>query len=221
MTALFKLMAMMAGFFICLLVFGYISGVIQPAAIKDALLATQSSPPVYIGLVIAGLLFIDIFLSVPTLSTVLIAGFLLGPIIGAAFAVLGLLLAGLTGFWLSRLYGLRLFERLMPRPEERARARYAFQTYGIWMILISRAVPMLPEITACLAGLTGMGFWRFLAAWLLGTVPYALIAAYAGAISTIKDPTPAMLMVAGFYLFTWGGVFLFNRSMKKKAGQGE
>ena len=105
MTALFKLMAMMAGFFVCLLFFGYISGVIQPAAIKDALLATQNSPPVYIGLVIAGLLFIDIFLSVPTLSTVLIAGFLLGPIIGAAFAVLGLLLAGLTGFWLSRLYG--------------------------------------------------------------------------------------------------------------------
>ena len=216
MRALFKLMAIMAAFFACLLGLGYISGLLQPEAIGATLLASQDSAPLAIGFMIAGLLFIDIFISVPTLSTVLIAGFLLGPVIGAAFSIAGLVMAGLAGYGLSHLYGARLFHYVMRQPEEQAKARLAFAKYGFWMILAARSVPMLPEICACLAGLTGMRFWRFLAAWLLGAVPYALIAAYAGSASSFDNPAPALLMIAGFYLFTWGGVFLFNRVMKRQ-----
>ena len=57
-----------------------------------------------------------------------------------------------------------------------------FNRHGFVMILLSWALPILPEATACLSGFTRMPFWRFLLAWVLGAYPYVTIAAYAGSV---------------------------------------
>lgn len=46
----------------------------------------------------------------------------------------------------------------------------AFQKYGFVMILMSRAAPILPEVSACLAGMTRMRIRTFFVAWSINTI---------------------------------------------------
>src|SRR5699024_3352362 len=48
----------------------------------------------------------------------------------------------------------------------------------------SRAVPIFPEVSACVAGITKMQFVRLLLASALSSVPYAISASYGGSISS-------------------------------------
>ena len=90
-----------------------------------------------------------------------------------------------------------------------------FQAHGAVVILLSRATPILPEVSACMAGITHMPFTRFLLFWLLSTVPYAIIATYAGSISTFENPTPAILAALGLTLVLWLAWFIFRRKQRR------
>ncbi|OIQ26783.1 MAG: hypothetical protein BM561_01730 [Vibrio sp. MedPE-SWchi] len=52
---------------------------------------------------------------------------------------------------------------------------------------------------------------RFMLAWLLSTVPYCLIAAYSGSISSMSDPKPALMGAALLTTTFWVGWFLFRK----------
>ncbi len=84
------------------------------------------------------------------------------------------------------------------------------------MILLSRAMPILPEVTACLAGMTKMKFSRFLLAWCLSTIPYVLIVSYAGSVSSLENPKPAIYTAIGISATLWAGWYLFNKKRKNK-----
>jgi len=62
-----------------------------------------------------------------------------------------------------------------------------------------------------MAGLTKMPFKTFIASRLGSIVPYAIIAAYAGSISTFEDPDPAIYAAIGLTSLLWFGWWLFNR----------
>jgi len=86
------------------------------------------------------------------------------------------------------------------------------------MILLSRAMPILPEITACLSGLTKMSPTKFIVAWMLGSYPYILIATYAGSISTLDNPMPAIYTALAITLamwVAWSLFYKFHRDEKK------
>ncbi|MCB1227904.1 MAG: VTT domain-containing protein, partial [Verrucomicrobiales bacterium] len=53
----------------------------------------------------------------------------------------------------------------------RGRARGAFGRRGGWMVAVSRWLPVLPEAVACLAGLAGMQWRRFVLALTCGSLP--------------------------------------------------
>ena len=76
---------------------------------------------------------------------------------------------------------------------------------------------MLPEITACMAGFTKMAPHRYSLFFALSSLPYVLIAAYAGSISSIEDPKPAIYAALGLYAVLWTGWFLFRRRRKAQA----
>ena len=83
------------------------------------------------------------------------------------------------------------------------------------MILLSRAVPILSETTACLAGMTRMNPGKFLLAWLINSVPYMLIAVYAGSVSSIENPKPAIFTAIGLSLLLWLAWYIYHRISKK------
>ena len=119
--------------------------------------------------------------------------------------------AGVCGYWLSRYFGDRILRTLLRSQQEREDAITSFERNGFLMILLSRAVPILPEVNACLAGITRMSFPRFLLAWTLSTVPYTAVAAYFGSISSLSNPMPAILGAIGISGTLWVAWFVFYR----------
>lgn len=187
------------------------TGVLTVDNIETWLQTAKTLSPVYVASVVIALLFADLFIAVPTLTVMILAGFFLGQATGFGSVITGLLLAGTTGYVLTRLFGDRILQFLIKDESERDSATRTFRAHGVTVILLSRAIPILPEVSACMAGITGMPFTKFLAAWLVSTVPYSLIATYAGSVSTIENPKPAIFAAIGLTAFFWIAWFFFNR----------
>jgi len=141
----------------------------------------------------------------------LLSGYYLGAFAGAGFSIVGLLLAGFTGYGISGHYGDRLIKFIIKNDAERNDASQAFRSHGVTTILLSRAVPILPEVSACMAGLMRMPPGKFIPAWVVSTVPYATIAAYAGSISSASAPQPAIYTAIGLTAFFWLAWFVTKK----------
>ena len=126
-----------------------------------------------------GLLVVDLFLPVPATGVMAALGSVYGPVLGALVGAVGSALAGLLGYGLARLGG-RPVARWLARPDELARFQRFFDRWGGVAIIISRMLPILPEVVAVLAGLARMRLRRFAVALLLGTVPTAALFAWLG-----------------------------------------
>ncbi len=216
MRNLIKIMCVLACIFATTFIVTRLTGVISVDKIQEWLAAARNIHAAYIVLIIITLLVLDILFAIPTLATVIFSGYFLGFGFGAMASSMGLILAGVVGYTLSYFYGHR-FERLVIRDEyKRQEAQAVFNQYGIMMIVLSRAMPMLPEVTACMSGITRMPFSKFIIAWLISSIPYVLIATYAGSISTLDNPTPAIVTAIALMVFLWVGWFIFQRVTRKQ-----
>lgn len=211
MRALLRVMLPLALFFTGMLVLLRVTGLVTLTKIEAWLDAAKDVSPVVAMAVVVALLFADLFVAVPTLSVMLIAGYLIGFPLAAVASIVGLYAAGLTGYALSRRYGESLVKRVVRDPTQRDEMNTAFRRHGVIMILLSRALPMLPETSACLAGLTRMRFGRFLLAWTGSVVPYVLVATFAGSRSSLQNPLPAIAAAIGLAACFGIGWYAFNR----------
>lgn len=219
MKPLIKLTLMLFAGFAALMVAVRLSGLLSFEMIETWLEALKSISPIYVGLMVVGLLLVDLLLSVPTLALTMLAGYLLGHAGGAASALAGLLLAGMAGYGLGRVFGYRLLEFLIRDRDGRLAAEAAFQRHGFVMVLLARAVPMFPEVTSCLAGMLHMGFGRYLLALSLSSTPYVLIASYAGSVSSVSNPAPAIVTAICISGFLWLSWFVHHRRHKPRAAK--
>lgn len=215
MKALLKLMLIIASLFAVTFVIVKSTGVLSVTQIENWFATAKTLSPIYVVIAVITLLFIDLFIAVPTLTIMLLAGYFLGFTLGATSALIGVWLAGLTGYLLSQRYGNKLLSTLLKDEIQRQQAIDSFKRYGFSMILLSRASPILPEVTACLSGMTGMSFKRFSLAWLISSTPYALIATYAGSISTLENPKPAIITAITLTTLFWFAWLLFHRYTKR------
>jgi len=211
MKTLIKIMLTLALVFASTFLMVKSTGLITVEKIEAWLEAAKTISPIYVGGIVVALLFADLFIAVPTLTITILSGFFLGHLLGAGAAITGLMLAGLCGYLLGYLYGDKIVSYLVKDEAQREDAKTTFRKHGFVMILLSRAMPILPEVTACLAGMTRMRFLNFAAAWSIATIPYAAIAAYAGSISTVEAPTPAILTAIGMTAVLWTGWFIYRR----------
>lgn len=215
MKPLLKVMLVLALAFASTFLLLTLTGVLTLEKIQGWLEAARSINPWLLAALVVGLLFSDIVIAVPTLSVMILAGYFLGAFTGTLASFTGLMLAGSVGYWASGRYGNMLFFRLVKDPQQRAEAIDTFQQHGPVMILLSRALPMLPEVSACLAGLTGMKFIRFVGLWIISILPYAALANYSGSISSLQNPMPAIYTAIGLCGFFWGSWFLFHRARRR------
>lgn len=221
MKSLLKIVFALWLFFTSLLLLLKLTGLVTVEKIKAWIDAAQGADPIYAALLVTGLLCVDLFLAIPTLAVVILGGYFLGPIHGALAALTGLLLAGSLGYGISRRYGDSLLNFLIRDENERAEAVELFRNHGTVVILLSRAMPLLPEVCACMAGLTRMPFPRFLLLWLVSAAPYAVIASYAGSVSTLENPLPAILSAVGLTGFFWLAGFALKKRRHAKQENGE
>ncbi|MCJ8321342.1 MAG: VTT domain-containing protein [Colwellia sp.] len=216
MRALNKLILVLATIFATTFILVKFTGVISVEKIEHWLTVAKSVDVFYLALIIVLLLFADLFIAMPTLTVMILSGYFLGPVYGAITAITGVMLAGITGYILSYFYGEKLEKLVINDPQQRLALRYQFDQYGILMIIFSRAMPILPEITACLSGMTKMPFIRFITAWSISSVPYAIIATYAGSISSLNNPKPAIITGIVLTTLCWATWFIVQRLSKHK-----
>jgi uncharacterized membrane protein YdjX (TVP38/TMEM64 family) len=134
------------------------------------------------------LLLGDLVLPVPSTGVMSAAGFLYGAGVGGALSATGSYLAGLLAYGLARWFGQKAAARLASADDLAGNASL-FQRYGPWLIALSRALPLLPEVSCCLAGLAPMRFGTFALALGCGCVPVGF--AYA-AIGAAGQASPAL-----------------------------
>lgn len=212
MKLLIKSILILATIFTTSLLIIKFSGVLTIEDIKQIFQTLKSQPSYVLGLMIVLFLFIDLFIAVPTMTIIILAGYFIGFELAVFYTFIGLLTASLTGYFLSRKYGMRVLDKLTSDEKQKLEMTELFNKHGVLVLVLSRAVPMLPEISSCLAGTCNMSLKRFLFAWSLGTVPYLCVVAYAGSISNLDNPMPAIYAAIGITLLFW---FLWLIFMKK------
>jgi len=177
--------------------------------------AAANARPLWTGSVVAAILFADLFVAVPTLTLTMLSGHFLGFFVGGSFAVVGMMAAGVVGYIMGRRFGTGFLKYLCRDPIKLQEARELFVQRGPYVLLLCRALPILAEVSCCLAGATQMPFKRFICFYAAGTIPYALIAAFAGSKSTLADPRPAIFVVILLSFGLWLSWFLLARHWRR------
>jgi uncharacterized membrane protein YdjX (TVP38/TMEM64 family) len=144
-------------------------------------------------------LAVDSVLAVPTITTVVVAGYLLGPFWGALGSFVGMMLAGSICYWGGRWFGAGRWVK---------REDTADVEVGPVALLVARSAPMLPEVLSALAGSARMRADRYYLYFGLGNLPFAVLVAYAGSVSSLEHPWPAIaagmaVPVAGAAVVWW------------------
>ncbi|MGY1690639.1 TVP38/TMEM64 family protein [Geodermatophilus sp. SYSU D01105] len=126
-----------------------------------------------------GLLTADVVLPVPSSAVMVGHGALFGVVPGAALSLVGGVSATVVGFAVGR-RGRGVLER-GTTPAQRVRADRLLTRWGPWAVVVSRAVPVLAETVAVLAGTSSMRWPVLVLAGAAGTALPACLYAAAGA----------------------------------------
>lgn len=146
-------------------------------------------------LAVIGLLISDLFLPIPATGVMSATGYLYGAWIGGVISMVGSFLAGMLAYTLCRLFGRGVAEKLAGR-EGLAENEVLFARTGPWLVALSRWLPILPEVVACLAGLARMRLSVFTVSLLCGTVPMAFTYAAVGALFDAQPGWALALSIA-------------------------
>lgn len=215
MKLLIKSALLLASLFACTFIVVKFSGVLTVDDIKHYFQLLQEQPSYVIGLMVAMLLFADLFIAVPTMTVIILAGFFLGFPMAVLFAFIGLVCAALTGYILSLIWGDKLLHKINRDHRQRQQMEALFDRHGVMVLILSRAMPILPEVSVCLAGASNMPFRKFLLGWSLGSIPYLLIVSYIGSVSQLENPMPTVFAAMAITATLWLAWLWFIRGRVK------
>ncbi len=155
-------------------------GSIEAAMAPDRLGAAFQDSREWAWLAGVGLLIIDLFLPVLGTAVMSALGFVYGWFLGGVLAALGSVGAGLLAYGLCFRLG-RRGARWLAGEEGIVEGERLFRgELGGWLVALSRWMPVLPEVVACLAGITRMPLRRFVPALCTGSVPMGFVYAWIG-----------------------------------------
>ncbi len=192
-------------------------------------LHTRPEARLWLALAVIAVLSIDSVLTVPTLTTVALAGYFLGPVTGGLCASVGMLMAGSICYYGARWSNGRgssdgeltkangIFQKILSGKEVERLAEWFHKSGGLALIL-SRALPMFPEVLSCLAGVSRLPAPRFYLYYALGTVPYGFLVAYAGSASSLENPWPVLAIGLGVPAIAW--LIYYLRGLRRRPVQG-
>lgn len=159
-----------------------------------------------------GLLIADLVLPIPATGIMAALGSVYGFWLGGIIAAAGAFGAGFAGYGLARIAG-RRGARLLATDAELARFKNFFDRWGAYGIIVSRLLPILPEVMSLLAGLARMDLRRFSVALLLGVIPTSGFFALLGDTSR-SDPGYGILAAVVLPLLLWPVFLLVTRKVR-------
>lgn len=149
-----------------------------------------------------GLLVADLFLPIPGTAVMAALGFVYGPWVGGLLGAAGSTLAGLLAYGVCRSMGRRAAEWIVGERDLEQGERVFGGNAGGFIVALSRWLPVMPEVVACLAGLSRMPFGRFFAALACGSLPLGFAFAAIGAMGK-GQPWIALLLSAAVPPILW------------------
>ena len=158
-----------------------------------------------------GLLVADILLPIPGTLVMSALGYIYGPIVGGLFAGLGSFTAGSIGFWICRSFGEKAALKLLGEKAFK-KGHETFERVGGWVVVLSRWLPVFPEVISCMAGLNRMSPIKFHLALLCSAIPMGFIYAAIGH-AGVENLTVAVMLSVGIPPLIWLGVNLFFSKM--------
>jgi len=147
------------------------------------------------------LLMADLLLPLPATLVMSALGYIYGPVIGGLISAAGSLMAGSLGYWLCRSLGEKAAIRLLGA-KDYARGKNLSNDIGGWVVVLSRWLPVFPEVISCMAGLTRMRARYFHVALLCGSLPLGFTYAFVGS-TGISHPAVAIGLSAGLPPLIW------------------
>jgi len=141
-----------------------------------------------------------------------------------AVASLANLTGSLIAFWLTRRFGerivlSRLGRRLgLSRGHLRLANRF-FERFGLWAVFIGRLLPIVRTYISFPAGVSKIGYVRFVVATLAGAIPWNFALAYAGyklgqQYQTVaKDTSPFVIPIAIVVVILLAAAWWFGRRL--------
>lgn len=159
------------------------------------------------------LLMGDLLLPLPATIIMAAIGYIYGPIAGGLISAAGSFLAGSLGYWLCRLLGEGTARRLLGE-KDFVLGKKLSGNVGGWVVVLSRWLPVFPEVVSCMAGLTRMPAAYFHAALLCGSLPLGFIYAFIGH-TGLEHPAIAVGLSAVVPALIWSIMGpVFKRSVK-------
>ena len=155
------------------------------------------------------LLLADLLLPIPGTVVMSVLGVVYGFWIGGLIATVGSMLAGILGYGVGRFFDEKFAKRWLGE-KDFEKGRSLFDKSGAWVVAVSRALPILPEVLACMAGLLRMPFGKFVIALACGAVPMSFLFAWIGAIGR-EQPAWGFAFSLGVPAVLWGVAALVRK----------
>ena len=120
------------------------------------------------------LLMSDLFLPIPATAVMAALGFIYGPVAGGLIATAGSFCSGALAYLVCRRFGRPVAVRVLG-PQDLMEGERLFARAGAWLVVLSRWLPIFPEVIACMAGLTRMPALSFFTALACGSAPLGVV----------------------------------------------
>jgi uncharacterized membrane protein YdjX (TVP38/TMEM64 family) len=148
--------------------------------------------PAVTAIATVAVLATDVLLPIPSSVVSTVAGTQLGIVLGTAVSWLGMTLGAAVGFVLARTCGRPLAERFASS-EDLAQLDAVSERYGAWLLVATRALPILAEAAVLLLGATHLPWRRFWPAIALANLGIALVYSLLGHLAREQDALPLAL----------------------------
>ncbi len=168
-------------------------------ALRDYILSYGAWAPV----VSAALMILQALAAfVPSFLLGLANGLAFGAFWGGMLSLVSAALAASISFGIARAVGRVPVEAIVGR-ESLGRADGWFERYGAYAVLVARLIPVVSfDAISYAAGLTKIGFWRFLGATTVGMAPATFVYSYLGE----RAPRFAGVLLVVFGIFVAAAV---------------
>ncbi|MCM8533894.1 MAG: VTT domain-containing protein [Lentisphaeraceae bacterium] len=156
-----------------------------------------------------GLMFSDLLLPIPASGIMSAIGSIYGFTLGFLINFLGSFGSGLFAYFIARKFGKKASEKVCS-PHDLEEFKSYFDKYGSYAIIISRLLPILPEVLAITAGLTKMDFKKFTLSLFLGTTAVSILFTTIG-VKNKSAPTVGILLSVVIPLLLWISISKYHK----------
>ncbi|WP_299989573.1 TVP38/TMEM64 family protein [uncultured Pontibacter sp.] len=167
--------------------------------------------PFFIILAMVAQMFL---LVINVVALMLVAIIAYGPVWGSLIALAAVLVASTIGYLIGRGLGEAGVRKIIGHKAEEKVCGFVSE-YGIWAVIIARISPFLSnDAVSFVAGLTKMGYFKFIGATMAGIIPLTVLLAWLG-----EDDDRLMnglIWVGGVSLVLFVGYVIYDKYFKKQ-----